>query len=133
MENQQGAATASCRSPVTCTNPHGGKELTCVSVKVSCVRANDIEVAECHMQKLLDLVHKSNAGVDVYDIIDRFQLDLVSQVFLGESTNSLSATQQPFRKAMETLLTYNTNRLLFGYVPLMPLPDQNLDASEPPF
>lgn len=85
------------------------------------------------MQKLLDLVHKSNAGVDVYDIIDRFQLDLVSQVFLGESTNSLSATQQPFRKAMETLLTYNTNRLLFGYVPLMPLLDQNLDASEPPF
>lgn len=71
------------------------------------------------MQKLLDLAHNSYTGVDVYDIIDRFQLDLVSQVFLGESTNSLSATQQPFRRAMETLLTYNTNRLLFGYVSLI--------------
>lgn len=133
MEDQQGAATASCRSSIVCANPHGEKRLTSVSLKVSCVRANDIDVAECHMQKLLDLVHKSNTGVDVYDIIDRFQLDLVSQVFLGESTNSLSATQQPFRKAMETLLTYNTNRLLFGYVQLMPLPDQNLEVSETPY
>lgn len=77
------------------------------------------------MQKLLKLVQNSNRGVDVYDIIDRFQLDLVSQVFLGESTDSLSATQQPFRKAMETLLTYNTNRLLFGYVKLIALPGKN--------
>ena len=42
----------------------------------------------------------------------------MSQVFLGESTNSLSANEQPFRKAMEELLTFNTNRLLFGYVTL---------------
>lgn len=78
------------------------------------MRKDDIPTAEGHIQKLLDLVNKSPAGVDVYDVIDRFQLDLVSQVFLGESANSLSANEQPFRKAMETLLTYNTNRLLFG-------------------
>lgn len=66
------------------------------------------------MQKLLKLIKSSPERVDVYDVVDRFQLDLVSQVFLGESTNSLSANQQPFRKAMEDLLTYNTNRLLFG-------------------
>lgn len=68
------------------------------------------------MQKLLDRLKASSGVIDVYDLIDRFQLDLVSQVFLGESTKSLSAAEQPFRKAMEELLTYNTNRLLFGYV-----------------
>ena len=81
---------------------------------VSRVRPDDIPVAEEHIQKLLKLIKSSPERVDVYDVVDRFQLDLVSQVFLGESTNSLSANQQPFRRAMEDLLTYNTNRLLFG-------------------
>ncbi|KAJ4420805.1 hypothetical protein N0V82_004100 [Gnomoniopsis sp. IMI 355080] len=82
---------------------------------VSRVRSDDIPTAEVHMQKLLTLIKSSSpAGVDVYDVIDRFQLDLVSQVFLGESANSLDAVEPPFRKAMEELLTYNTNRLLFG-------------------
>jgi len=81
---------------------------------VSRVRPDDIPTAEVHMQKLLRLIENSLERVDVYDMVDRFQLDLVSQVFLGESTNSLSANEQPFRKAMEELLTFNTNRLLFG-------------------
>ncbi|KAH7552601.1 hypothetical protein BM1_08552 [Bipolaris maydis] len=81
---------------------------------VSRVRSDDIPTAEEHMQKLLRLINNSPKKVDVYDVVDRFQLDLVSQVFLGESTNSLSANEQPFRKAMEELLTFNTNRLLFG-------------------
>ncbi|KAL6150289.1 hypothetical protein ACJQWK_00380 [Exserohilum turcicum] len=81
---------------------------------VSRVRSDDIPTAERHMQKLLRLIKNSPENVDVYDMIDRFQLDLVSEVFLGESTNSLSANEQPFRKAMEELLTFNTNRLLFG-------------------
>ncbi|KAI4646705.1 hypothetical protein J4E93_004928 [Alternaria ventricosa] len=81
---------------------------------VSRVRPDDIPTAEVHMQKLLRLIENSLETVDVYDMVDRFQLDLVSQVFLGESTNSLSANEQPFRKAMEELLTFNTNRLLFG-------------------
>ncbi|KAK7987080.1 cytochrome P450 [Apiospora saccharicola] len=81
---------------------------------VSRVRPDDIPVAEAHMQKLLGLIKNSPERVDVYDMVDRFQLDLVSQVFLGESTDSLSANEQPFRKAMEELLTFNTNRLLFG-------------------
>lgn len=82
---------------------------------MSRVRPDDIPTAEGHIQKLLSLIKKAPTGVDVYDVIDRFQFDLVTQVFLGESANSLSATEQPFRKAMEELLTYNTNRLLFGY------------------
>ncbi|RAR15275.1 cytochrome P450 [Stemphylium lycopersici] len=81
---------------------------------VSRVRSDDIPTAEKHIQKLLALIRNSPDKVDVYDLVDRFQLDLVSQVFLGESTNSLDANEQPFRKAMEELLTFNTNRLLFG-------------------
>ena len=54
------------------------------------------------------------AGVPVYDIIDRLQLDIVTEVFLGESTRSLEADDQPFREAMETLLQVNTMRLPFG-------------------
>lgn len=90
--------------------------LTCGLFQVSRIRPDDIPTAESHIQKLLGRVEASSGVIDVYDVIDRFQLDLVSEVFLGESTNSLSATEQPFRKAMEKLLTYNTNRLLFGYV-----------------
>lgn len=96
--------------------------------KVSRVRPDDITTAEAHMQKLLCLINKSNTGVDVYDVIDRFQLDLVSEVFLGESTKSLSATRQPFRHAMEKLLTYNTNRLLFGYAKILLYQAMNVNA-----
>ncbi|KAI1675966.1 cytochrome p450 [Pyrenophora tritici-repentis] len=81
---------------------------------VSRVRSDDIPTAEKHMQRLLRRIKNSPEKVDVFDVVDRFQLDLVSQVFLGESTDSLSAKEQPFRKAMEELLTFNTNRLLFG-------------------
>lgn len=54
------------------------------------------------------------AGVPVYNIIDRLQLDIVTEVFLGESARSSEADDQPFREAMETLLRVNTLRLPFG-------------------
>ena len=64
---------------------------------------------------MLKLFHNGGkGGVPVYDIIDRLQLDIVTEVFLGESTRSLEADDQPFREAMETLLQVNTMRLPFG-------------------
>lgn len=64
---------------------------------------------------MLKLIRNGDkAGVSVYDIIDRLQLDIVTEVFLGESTRSLEADDQPFREAMETLLQVNTMRLPFG-------------------
>lgn len=56
---------------------------------VSRVRLDDIPTAEVHMQKFLRLIKNSPERVDVYHMVERFQLDLVSQVFLGECTNSL--------------------------------------------
>lgn len=60
--------------------------------------------------------HERKDGLDVYDVVDRMLLDVVSEVFLGESTSSLDASGAPFRDAMETMLTVNTMRLPFGCV-----------------
>lgn len=48
-------------------------------------------------------------------MIDRLQLDIVTHVFFGESTDSLDSDKQPFRDAMDTLLRVNTFRVALGY------------------
>lgn len=65
------------------------------------VRESDFEVTERHIQNAFELLAKE--GRDGFDVIDRLQLDVVTEVFCGELTNSLTSNQQPFRDAMETL------------------------------
>ena len=51
---------------------------------------------------------------NVYDLMDRYQLDVVTRVFLGESAGSLPAIKQTFREAMETVFNLNTKRIFLG-------------------
>lgn len=55
-------------------------------------------------------------GNDAADVVDRLQLDVVTELFLGESTNSLTSNQQQFRTAMETLQKIACLRQLLGKV-----------------
>jgi len=55
-------------------------------------------------------------GNDAADVVDRLQLDVVTEVFLGESTNSLTSNQQQFRTAMEILQKIACLRQLLGKV-----------------
>jgi hypothetical protein len=78
---------------------------------MSRVRDSDFEVTERHIKRAFNLLAE---GADAFDIIDRLQLDIVTEVFCGESTNSLSSNQQPFRDAMNTLLKIASFRQLLG-------------------
>jgi hypothetical protein len=77
-------------------------------------RPTDLEVTEEHFIQLLKHLSVGGIPVEVYDLIDRYQLDVVTHVFFGESANSLSTNRQPFRDAMDRLLKVNTIRVVFG-------------------
>ena len=76
------------------------------------VRETDFEVTERHILNAFSLL--AEQGRDGFDIIDRLQLDIVTEVFCGESTNSLTSDQQPFRDAMEILQKIASFRQLLG-------------------
>jgi cytochrome P450 len=81
---------------------------------MSRVRDSDFDVTEKHIKNAFRLL--SQTGNDAFDILDRLQLDIVTEVFCGESTNSLVSNQQPFRRAMDTLLKIASVRQLLGKV-----------------
>ncbi|KAL6808134.1 cytochrome P450 [Trichoderma camerunense] len=85
---------------------------------VGVLRSNDLEITEMHVQNLFQHFNTSQA-IEVYDLIDRFQLDVTTEVYLGESASSLATNKQPFRQAMDTLFTINTTRILFGKLSLL--------------
>jgi hypothetical protein len=78
-------------------------------------RPNDLEITEKHIRRLFDHFRRGEA-LEVYDVIDRLQLDVVTDIFYGESTNSLVQKEQPFRDAMDTLLRLASVRTILGYV-----------------
>jgi hypothetical protein len=53
---------------------------------------------------------------NVYDLCDRYQLDVVTRVFFGKSSDSLSTVSQTFREAMEVVFGLNTKRAFLGLV-----------------
>lgn len=54
--------------------------------------------------------------LEVYDVIDRHQLDIVTEIFYGDSANSLVEKEQPFRNAMDAMLRLASVRTILGYV-----------------
>ncbi|GAB1319605.1 hypothetical protein MFIFM68171_09815 [Madurella fahalii] len=79
---------------------------------VSKLRPTDLLITEQHAQKLFARFDV-NKPVEVFDLVDRYQLDVVTEVFFGESAESLTS-EPPFRKPMDTLHPINTMRMLFG-------------------
>ncbi|XWW92938.1 hypothetical protein V2A60_000866 [Cordyceps javanica] len=82
-------------------------------------RPDDLITTERHVQRLFKRFSCGEA-LEVYDWVDRFQLDVTTDVFFGESADSI-ISEPPFRAAMDVLLPINTARMLFGtkafYVP----------------
>ncbi|KAJ0159883.1 Cytochrome P450 52A13 [Colletotrichum tanaceti] len=89
---------------------HNSKER--IKTHVMKLRPDDLEITEKHAQKLFQRFDVGKP-VEVYDVADRYQLDVVSEVFFGESADSLTG-HHPFREPMETLHPINTARMLFG-------------------
>ncbi|KAL8968767.1 MAG: hypothetical protein Q9197_004701 [Variospora fuerteventurae] len=96
---------------------HKSKEI--LRPHIGKLRPDDLEITEKHVRRLFDRFDISKP-VEVYDLIDCVQLDVTTDVFFGESANSLT-TKPPFRAPMDVLLPLNTARMLFGtkalYVP----------------
>lgn len=110
---------------------HKSKEL--LRPHIGKLRPNDLAVTEKHVQNLFGRF-SIDKPVEVYDLVDRVQLDVTTDVFFGESANSLTS-EPPFRAPMDVLLPVNTARMLFGpkalYVPdtwLVPKALKNLNA-----
>ena len=80
--------------------------------KIGKLRPDDLEVTEKHVQNLFGRFSVPEP-VEVYDLADRIQLDVTTDVFFGESANSLTS-EPPFREQMDILLPLNTARMLFG-------------------
>ncbi|RYP30872.1 hypothetical protein DL767_006004 [Monosporascus sp. MG133] len=83
-------------------------------VHLSHIRESNLSVTEKHIINSFALLDEE--GNDAADIVDRLQLDVVTEVFLGESANSLTSNQQQFRTAMETLQKIACLRQLLGKV-----------------
>ena len=81
---------------------------------MSRIRADDSSIFENHFSRLAG--HFSNGGqpIDVYDIMDRWVLDIVTDIFFGKSVECLSRDEQPFRDAVDDVLRWNTFKTLFG-------------------
>lgn len=81
---------------------------------MSRIRDTDFDITEKHLKHVIDLL--ATPGTDAFDAIDRWQLDVVTHVFCGQSTDSLTSNQQPFRDAMDILLGINSFRQIMGFV-----------------
>ena len=92
----------------------GSPSVFLIRVKVAKIRGTDCADIERHVANLLRSLPPNGGSFELYDLIDRFQLDVVTDIFLGESANCLFDKRQPFRGALDHLTRYNSIRVLFG-------------------
>ena len=78
-------------------------------------RSTDYEITEIHVSNLIRNLSNGNSH-DCMDQLDRYMLDVVSDVFLGECADTLSTESQPLRHAVEEMYVWNTTRVLIGYL-----------------
>lgn len=84
-------------------------------------RDDDLNITESHFTHLSQKLGAEDEAVNLLGLFDRYQLDVATHVFFGKSTDSLTSTEQPFRRAIARLLTVASYKLSFGtlgtYVP----------------
>ncbi|KAL1988541.1 hypothetical protein VTN96DRAFT_8936 [Rasamsonia emersonii] len=85
-------------------------------------RPIDFEVAEKYIKIFLEHLDNGGKAIEVYDLVDRLQLDIVTDIFFGHPTNSLRGEHLPFRDAMNKLLAISTARIWMGPISSL-LPD----------
>ncbi|KAJ4288043.1 hypothetical protein N0V90_012059 [Kalmusia sp. IMI 367209] len=94
---------------------------------VAKIRPTDYAVTERHTQNLINVVSDGEPH-DTLDLLNRFAIDVVSDIFYGTSTNSLVSNDQSLRDAIQQHKNRNTWRsLLSGLGALLP---PNLKACE---
>jgi len=79
-------------------------------------RPTDFDRTEQEVQHLIERISKENNTANISDLSSRFALDVVSSIFLEESSKSLKTRDFPFGEALDQLQAYNTVRTMFGYL-----------------
>lgn len=88
-------------------------------------RPTDYAITEKHVCNLIRNLSDKDSH-ECMDQMDRYMLDVVSDVFLGESADTLTTESQPLRHAVEEMYVWNTTRVLIGYLFLsLLLPETN--------
>lgn len=80
---------------------------------VARIRSTDYIVTERHTQNLIGVL-SDGAPHDMLDLLNRFAIDVVSDIFYGTSTNTLVSNDQILRDAVQKLKDRNTWRNLLG-------------------
>ena len=97
---------------------HANKDM--LRAFISKVRTTDYDVTEKHISQLFQNL-EDGESYDCFDQIDRFSLDVVTDVFFGESAGTLTSEKQPVREAVEDMYVWNTKRVLVGNLgPFLP-------------
>lgn len=76
-------------------------------------RPTDYAITEKHAQHLIRNISDGQPH-DCLNEIDRFSLDVVSDVFFGTSAGTLLTEEQPIRESVEKMYNANTQKLLLG-------------------
>lgn len=84
-------------------------------LQTSKVRPTDYAITERHVQNLIHVL-SDGATHDTLDQMNRFAIDVVSDIFYGTPTNTLRTQDQSLRDAIQRHKNVNTLRLLFGFV-----------------
>lgn len=78
-------------------------------------RPDDLAITELHIQRLFQRFRENpDDGLEIYDVIDRLQLDIATHIFFGESADSLSGGVGGFQEAVDALLRLNSQRIVLG-------------------
>ncbi|KAE8557143.1 hypothetical protein EYB25_001849 [Talaromyces marneffei] len=80
------------------------------------IKESDIQITGKHVQELLDRISSSQStdGLDVYDALDRLQLNIALHRFLGQDKVTDVAAYEKFRKAKHILGLAGTLHLFLG-------------------
>ncbi|KAE8143617.1 cytochrome P450 [Aspergillus pseudotamarii] len=81
---------------------------------LSTLSENDREITELHLRPLLERLSQSQTPIDIFDVIDKLQLDIAIHRFVGQLTDADEAGYQRFRKAKRTLAAAGTIRPFIG-------------------
>ena len=82
-------------------------------IQLTKARTGDLDYSEKHIQRLLRRISAESHTSDMTDLLTRFSLDLVTDVFLGDSADSLEVRDFPVGTAMDQLQAFNTIRTIF--------------------
>ncbi|KAF2865800.1 cytochrome P450 [Massariosphaeria phaeospora] len=87
------------------------------------IRPTDYAVTDRHAQNLIRVL-SDGMPHDTLDQLNRFAIDVVSDIFYGSSTNTLLTNDQSLRDAIQRHKNVNTWRLLFGKIGTLMPPDR---------